>query len=354
MTTVALVGMTAPHSKGWLTTLQHLPECEHLLVADPDGEGQQGVPEDAEWVASIDDLLQGDRRPQMALISARNDQSPRLGERFLQAGIACIIEKPCGRTSAEIEGLNAAAIAGGTIWAPAFMNRLLPVAQKARQIISEGGLVKIVSVEGRMVTSTVGQRNPEHWLFDKRVAGGGILHWLAIHTIDLIRYLTGLDYTSVGAHIGTLTRSDIDVEDMAACSFQLSSGAVGSLHAGYVLRQRYGDIGLTVRGDLGEIEWPMWGHEGQGRTIWVHEEGPSSTGPERQVIEMTPPDAPGYGGAAGQEFVRRFLAAARMGSGRGGRQGDFITDGTDALRAMQFVEAAYEASASGKHVVPGA
>jgi len=69
---------------------------------------------------------------------------------------------------------------------------------------------------------------------------------------------------------------------------------------------------------------------------------------------MTPPDAPGYGGAAGQEFVRRFLAAARMGSGRGGRQGDFITDGTDALRAMQFVEAAYEASASGKHVVPGA
>ncbi len=351
-TTVALIGLTAPHSKGWLATLQHLPECEHLLITDPDGLGEEDVPDEAQWVAFVDDLLDGEHRPDMALISVRNDQSPAIGDRLLRAGIACIIEKPCGRTSAEIASLNEAATAGDTIWAPAFMNRLLPVAQRARQIIADGGLGRIVSVEGRMVTSTIAQRNPAHWLFDQKVSGGGILHWLAIHTIDLIRYLTALEYTSVGAHIGTLTRSDIDVEDMAACSFELSSGAVGSLHAGYVLRQRYGDIALTIRGDLGEIDWPMWGHEGQGRTIYVHEEGPRSTGPGKQVIEMTPPDAPGYGGATGQEFVRRFLSAALMGQ-QGGSAGTFITDGTDALRAMQFVEAAYQASASGRQVVPG-
>lgn len=346
---IALVGLTAPHSKGWLTTLQNLPECERLLVSDPDGKGQDQLAGGGEFVPSIDDLLAGEGRPQMALLSVRNDQAPDLGERFLRAGIACIIEKPCARTSVEIARLNAAAAAGGTFWSPAFMNRLLPVALRSRRVIAEGGLGRIVSVEGRMVTSTVRQRDPAHWLFDKQVAGGGILHWLAIHTVDLIRYLTGLEYTSVGAHTGTLSRTGIDVEDVVACSFQLQGGAVGSLHAGYVLRQRYGDIGLTIRGDLGEIDWPMWTWEGRGSTLYIHDEGPRSTGTGREVVELTPPDAPGYGGSTGLEFVRRFLAAAAM-----GESASLLTDGSDALRAMQFVEAAYASAASGQQVVPAA
>ncbi|MBT7862045.1 MAG: Gfo/Idh/MocA family oxidoreductase, partial [Gemmatimonadetes bacterium] len=353
---IALVGLTAPHSKGWLTTLRHLPECERLLVSDPDGLGRDGLasPEESpdesavEWIDSIDDLLEGDQRPEMALLSVRNDQAAELAERFLRAGIACIVEKPCARSSEQIARLNEAASTGGVIWAPAFMNRLLPVALRARQIIAEGGVGRIVSVEGRMVTSTVSQRDPGHWLFDKSVAGGGILHWLAIHTVDLVRYLTGLEYTSVGAHIGTLSRTGIDVEDVAACSFQLQGGAVGSLHAGYVLRQRYGDIGLTIRGDLGEIDWPMWTWEGRGSTLYIHDEGPRSTGPGREVVELTPADAPGYGGATGMEFVRQFLAAACM-----GESAPFITNGTDALRAMQFVEAAYAAADSGQQMTPG-
>ena len=350
---IALVGLTAPHSKGWLTTLRHLPECDRLLVSDPDGQGRDSLNQEStepagEWVASIDDLLEGAARPQMALLSVRNDQSADLAERFLKAGIACIVEKPCARTSVEIARLNEAATAGGVIWAPAFMNRLLPVALRARQIIAEGGVGRIVSVEGRMVTSTVSQRDPGHWLFDKSVAGGGILHWLAIHTVDLVRYLTGLEYTSVGAHIGTLSRTGIDVEDVAACSFQLQGGAVGSLHAGYVLRQRYGDIGLTIRGDLGEIDWPMWTWEGRGSTLYVHDEGPRSPGPGREVVELAPADAPGYGGATGMEFVRQFLAAACMGG-----SARFITSGNDALQAMQFVEAAYAASDSGQQITPG-
>ena len=57
-------------------------------------------------------------------------------------------------------------------------------------------------------------------------------------------------------------------------------------------------------------------------------------------MTLEPPGGAGYGGGLGQEFVRRFAHAARMG-------GPFVTDGRDALRAMQFVEAAYRANASG-------
>ncbi|HCL27705.1 MAG TPA: hypothetical protein DIC52_04625 [Candidatus Latescibacteria bacterium] len=351
--TVALVGITGPHSRGWMETLQNLAEVDRLLVCDSDVE--DGVPHPATethpaaqipetaTVVSFDSL-QTDERPDMALLSVRNDQAADLGTRLLAAGIPCIIEKPAGRTAADIERLNEAARTGGTIWAPGFLNRLQPAALRIKRLISEGALGKIRSIEARMVTSSVGQRNPDHWLFDKQIAGGGILHWLAIHTVDLIRYLTGQEFTEVSGHTRTYTRG-IDVEDMAALSFTLSGGGVGNLHAGYILRQRYGDIGLTLRGDLGEIVWPQWDAEGRQDTLYLHSEGPQSETPLAETITLAPAGGPGYGGAIGIEFVRSFIHAAKMG-------GRFITDGEDALRAMRFVEAAYAASETGTRVRP--
>ena len=54
-------------------------------------------------------------------------------------------------------------------------------------------------------------------------------------------------------------------------------------------------------------------------------------------------DGPGYGGAVGEKFINDFIAA-----GTGGPA--FATDGDDALKAMQFVEAAYAASETGQRV----
>ena len=42
-----------------------------------------------------------------------------------------------------------------------------------RRMVAAGALGRVVSVEGRMVTSSVEQRNKDHWLFSKEVAGGG-------------------------------------------------------------------------------------------------------------------------------------------------------------------------------------
>jgi predicted dehydrogenase len=337
-----------------METLQSLEETRELIVCDVDeaGSGTATATEthptapipDSATVVSFDSLLAGDSRPDAVLLSVRNDQAPDLGARLLAAGIPCIIEKPSGRTSADIEALNAAAAAGGTIWAPGFLNRLQPAARRIRRLVNEGALGQIRSIEARMVTSSVSQRNPDHWLFSKQVAGGGILHWLAIHTIDLIRYLTGQEFGEVSGHCSTFTRG-IDVEDMAALTFTLGGGAVGNLHAGYILRQRYGDIGITLRGDLGEIVWPQWDVDGRQDTLYLHTEGPASEGAEAEVVRLEPPGGAGYGGDLGQQFVRSFLHAAKMG-------GQFITSGDDALRAMRFVEAAYAASDSGTRVRP--
>ena len=342
MTTAALVGLTAPHSKGWLETLRNNPEIERFLVCDLEG----AKPENDDGIDGVypglDEMFES-VRPDFVLVSVRNDRAADTGSRFLSEGIPIIIEKPAGRTAAEIAGLNELSRRHSTPWATGFTNRLAPSVCEMRRLVAAGALGRIVSIEGRMVTSSVEQRNKDHWLFSKEIAGGGILHWLAIHTIDLIRFITGLEYDSVSAHVATLSDTGIDVEDTAAVSFSMSNGAVGGLHAGYMLRKRYGDISLAIRGTLGDIAWSSYGFDGAGHTVRLQSEAPGWETIGSQRVDLEPQGGPGYGGRVGTEYIARFIRCAR------GRE-EFVTNGEDAFRAMRFVEAAYAASAGGKSV----
>ena len=333
----ALVGLDNPHSRGWLTSLQHSEAVGRLVVCA--AEECPGV--DAVY-GRLDALLAAEKLG-LAIVCMRNDQAPERIAQLLQAGVPTLAEKPVGRTAADIARLNELAAAQQVLWATAFLNRCHPIAAETRQLIAAGVLGRIVSIEGRMITSTVQQRDPDHWLFDRARAGGGILHWLAIHTVDLIRYISGLEYQSVSAHKATLSGTGIDVEDVLAASFCMDNGALGSLHAGYVLPRRYGDIYLCFRGTAGDATWVMHDWDGRGDRLIVQSQAEGWSEDEYRQFDLAVGEAPGYGGAAGLGFIADFVAASR---GRGA----FITHGDDAWQAMRFVEAAYEAAERGCQV----
>ena len=333
----ALIGLDNPHSGGWLTTLQHCPAVGRLVVCSE---------EECEWVdkhySSIDTLL-AQEPLDFALVSTRNDRAPALAAQLLNSGVPVIVEQPVARSLAEVVELNQVAAEAGRIWATAFMNRCHPIVLKMRELVAAGVLGEIVSIEGRMVTNTVQQRKPEHWLFDRTKAGGGILHWLAIHTVDLIRYISGLEYRSVAAHKATLSGTGIDVEDVLAASFSLENGALGSLHAGYVLPRRYGDIFLCFRGTQGDATWEMYGAGGRAARLTVQSQVGEWADDEYTQLSRSGAAAPGYGGATGLDFIADFIAASRG-------ERDFVTNGEDAQQAMRFVEAAYSAAEEGRQI----
>jgi predicted dehydrogenase len=294
--------------------------------------------------SDLDELL-GREELDLGIVSLRNDEAPAVAERLIQRRVPLVVEKPVARTAAEVARLEELAVRHQVRWASGFLNRYHPLAQEFRRVVAGGALGRIVSIEGRMVTSSVEQRDPVHWLFSRDLAGGGILHWLAIHTIDLVRFISGLEYQDVSARVATLSDTGIDVEDMAVVGFQMEGGALGSLHAGYVLRQRYGDIGLTMRGTLGEAVWQQWDFNGPCHVLRLHSQAPGWETARFREVTAPPQEAPGYGGAMGLQFVQDFVAAARHG-------GRFVTDGRDALKALSFVEAAYRSSAAGGLAMP--
>jgi predicted dehydrogenase len=334
----ALIGADNPHAKGWLETLKHCPAVGDVVICDQEAQQSAGV---RAVYASVAELLAAEKLG-LALVCARNDQAPQLASPLLEAGIPTLVEKPVARTAREIAALDALARKNDVLWTTGFMNRYHPAALEMKALVAEGVLGQIVSVEGRMVTSTVAQRNPQHWLFSREKSGVGILHWLAIHTIDLIRYISGCQYTSVSAQTATLVE-DIDVEEVASATFSLDNGAIGHIHAGYVLPRRYGDIYLCLRGTRGDITWRTWGYEGRQDELVVQSEVGEWAQQEFHTLLRPSAPAPGYGGQMGIDYITDFIRAAKDKS-------DFVCRGDDALRAMQFVEAAYASAANGQRM----
>jgi predicted dehydrogenase len=232
----ALLGVEHPHSLAHLRTLQQLPEVERIYLWDESEEALARVSKElpekvAGTFTNLDELLAREEI-YFVLAAVRNDLGLSILTRCFEAGKHVMAEKPVGRNAAETMVVLEAARKAERNLGVMYQNRSNPVVQEARRIVSSGALGDLMTVEMRMITTAVRFRNPQHWLFSKEKAGGGMLSWLGCHYIDLMRYMTGEEIVSVQAEVATRSGEAIDVEDVAVLSMRLQSGAVASLLLG--------------------------------------------------------------------------------------------------------------------------
>ncbi len=348
----ALLGIEHPHSLAHMRTLQALPEVESIYLWDENQAALDAAVEaqGAKVAATYTDLdqLLANEEILFVIAAIRNDLGPDIFIRTLEAGKHLMAEKPIGRTAADTQRVIDVAKAQGLQLGVCYQNRNNPVVQDARQLIRAGAIGELMTVEIRMLTTQVQFRNPQHWLFDREKSGGGILSWLGCHYIDLMRYLTGDEIVSVAAEVATRSPESIGVEDVAVLSLRFRSGAIGSLHAGYMLA-------LSGSGYHNSSGYDTYvGLNGQnGRIYWNAPGGPSAlalesthadfSGAPWQNRDYTIATSPAYGGVAGENFIRRFMQAAQG-------NGAPMAGGADALQVARIVDAAYESSSSGRRI----
>lgn len=350
--TAALIGVSHPHGLAHMRTLQQLPEVERIFVWDDDAESlAKAVESQPDKVAGtftdFSELLRQDGIF-CAIASLRNDISAELCIAALERGIHIMAEKPIGRNAAEVQRVVETAERTGKQLSVVYQNRYTPLNKEMRNLIGQGLLGPLMSVEMRMLTTQVKFRRPGHWLFKKEIAGGGMLSWLGCHYIDMMRYITQEEIVSVSARVATRSGEAIDVEDVAVLTVEFESGAIGSLHAGYVLsmsgsgyhnRQGY-DNYIGVYGRLGRI---YWSRASASDTLYIESSHPDwSSAPQRELT-MPAAESPAYGGVAGEQFIRRFIRAAQG-------DGEAPATGRDALQVARIVDAAYASSQSGQRI----
>lgn len=346
---VGVIGVTHPHSKAHLRSLELLNEVEEIYLADDDTDALaslQDLSKVSTTFTNFQDLLRRDDIP-VVIVLKRNDESVSVMTQVVEAGKHVITDKPAARTADELAGLLDLADKKNVLFSVFYTNRWRPELRQALSLRESGALGRLLSIEFRTITSSVSHRNPHHWLFNKNLAGGGILHWLGCHQFDLLRYLTGEEVTSVSAMTRTLSGESIDVEDVATVMLQMSSGALATLHAGYMIQsgptgymQAGYDSDFGMRGTAGRI----WIEKGSSQeTLALESTAPKWRNVQRHTFAYTLAPSEAYGGAAGMDFLRTIFKATLEGE-------KAPVTGIDALKALQIIEAAYLSSDKGKTI----
>ena len=282
-------------------------------MVEPDDESRRAAAgPDHKLRGSYEDLEAALEHPEVThvLIALPNDRTPAALVRAIEAGKGVFTEKPGARSAAEFEPVLSALDRRPVPFTIAYLNRWSPPVRQIRELYRAGAIGRLTSVELRMVTTQVGMRNPGSWLFQREAVGGGVLAWLGCHWLDALRFVTGEEIVRVQAELATTSGEAIDVEDTAAVAFRTAGGAVGSLHAGYVLavgnpgyRAAGHDIVMILRGTLGAIYHAGGRHEAP---LLLESVAPGWRSAPPRTYQFTAPPSRGYGGPGRSRLFPRL------------------------------------------------
>ena len=104
------------------------------------------------------------------------------------AGKHIYCEKPLARTVAEGARMADAVGRAGVKAQPTFNFRFFPAITRAKQLVDDGFLGRVFSFRGRYYRSSyIDAAKPMSWRLDKEASGGGAMHDLGSHVLDLGR-----------------------------------------------------------------------------------------------------------------------------------------------------------------------
>jgi predicted dehydrogenase len=255
----------------------------------------------------------------------------------VQAGKHVLVEKPLATNLAEAMAMVDAADQAGTVLMVGQHQRFMPDHRHIKALLDKGviGRVLAVRVDGSQLLSD--EYPSGHWLFSKAQAGGGIVISVAVHKIDLLRYLLGeirrvASFQSIsGLNVG------MEGEDIAAISLEFENRTVGEGFFTFAARHRPIPIttmpfGLFILyGEEGMI------HNIQGWHIYSTRIKEYSDGPTKL-------DIPSHDFAECFDHeIWHFLECIETGA-------EPISSGRDNLGTMAVIEAVYQSAKTGQVV----
>ena len=186
-------------------------------------------------------------------ICTTHESHYRLAMAAIEAGKHVLIEKPFTCTLAEAREVVAAAGKAGLTLMVAQCQRYDPSYRGVKKLIEQGALGDIRAVRFDSMQNLPLFLPDNHWLFDGKEAGGGIVISVAVHRIDLMRYLLG-EITGVFAvkrNLSGIMKND--AEDYAAGVLAFENGAIGEMFATYVGYRMPWSEQFMIFGDQGTI-----------------------------------------------------------------------------------------------------
>ncbi|MDE2887150.1 MAG: Gfo/Idh/MocA family oxidoreductase [Gemmatimonadota bacterium] len=345
---VGIIGFHHLHSLDYLPHFDAIARTEVRAVAESDPVclervcGQTGIDGyvDYNTLLSREDIG-------LVVILLPHAECPDAVERAASAGKHVIVEKPMADTSEGIRRMIAATEGAGVTLSSPYCWRAHPAARRIKALVDRGILGRIVALEGRCAAGSplrYLENGISPWLNKKAVAGGGPMHNLGTHWIDLFRWFLKDEVRQATGMVSHLQHR-LDIEDNSFGIVRFRNGATATLDISYSVPKAFPagrDLFIGLRGSLGTVSWsPAWG--GTDDEVFVVSDHPDFADGPRTTLRIASEAADGYGGVSGRVYLSETVNAILDGKPP-------CISGMDGLRAVEVVEAIYAAAESGRVV----
>lgn len=182
-----------------------------------------------------------------------HDQHAPLALAAIARGLHVLVEKPMACSMDECRAMVTAANDARITLMVGQQQRYDPSYRGVLTLIHSGELGTIRAARLDAMQNLEAYAPPGHWLYDGRRAGGGAVISLAVHKLDLLRYLMG-EVRHVSALARTTSPHFINgAEDYTVATLEFESGAIGELFATYAGFRMPWSESFALFGDTGTI-----------------------------------------------------------------------------------------------------
>lgn len=187
-------------------------------------------------------------------------------KKAILAGKHVYCEKPLAVTYGQAMELADLAKQKGVICGIVFNNRFLSPILKAKALIDEGKVGRVISFSIKYLhSSALDTEKKAGWKQNKDVCGGGVLFDLGSHAVDLIYYLLGeVDSVLGKSQIAYPVRTGMDgqiwetnADEAFYMLATLKNGAHGTVEVSKLTTGANDDLRLEIHGERGSIAFDL-------------------------------------------------------------------------------------------------
>jgi UDP-N-acetylglucosamine 3-dehydrogenase len=238
---IAVIGLGSMGSNH-LRVLLKLPDVEVTGVADADAERVARATANQPFPGFPDAAtLLAESTPQAVTVVVPTQAHEEVVTQAFAAGADVLVEKPIAGSLAAGRRMARAAEEAGRTLAVGHIVRFNPAVEELRRRMQEGQGGRVLQLRTRRLGP-----------FPHRIRDVGVIHDLAIHDIDLMRFLLDDDiervYAEAQSHINTSR------EDLVTAIVHFRSGTVGSLEVNWLTPVKERSLHVLCEGGMFAVD----------------------------------------------------------------------------------------------------
>lgn len=325
---IGVMSFAHMHAHGYAASINALPNVELVSVWDDNAKRGRAMAKQYKttFAARLNDFLALDTDG--VIVCSENVKHRSMVEAAAKAGKWILCEKPLAATVPDAKAMIAACRKAGVGLGTAFPCRYAPTLMDVRQRVVRGELGELYAV-----ACTNNGSFPGGWFANPALSGGGATMDHTVHVADVMRWLTGKEFTKVYCELGTFIRRGLKTDDVGSLHLEMEGGLQVSHIASWNRAKSFptwGDVTIEIIGEKGVLNVDAFG-----QSIDVYSD-------KAMKAEWAY-----WGGNTDLDLVGDFVKAIHE------RREPTVT-GMDGLKAVEVTVAAYRSAKIGKAVAIGA